>query len=554
MAPYSEDAVRAMWADESMGPSSFDDIIDTYEEQATYDFDRTCALIHIPRIPESDEVPSFSHPETAVSRSNWEEIEDGDFVRLVTRDDVLCPRSSLFLRFWNRQRHYPFMNEDGTIRLNEMSSDVFFLSRTFDGGHAKFQRNFRVPRALIVGWSFLGFPAEVHFYGGEVECEECNTSHPRFFFRQHPHSESDEAIQMALDIARRNHIPPNHPTIIPLPSFLTNRDAECILCHSSCTSTLCLGCGRKQKDGSTLILLDSGASRHCTPHFEDFIPYKPYGESKFSTTADKDTFVEKLGLGTVLMLHHGKIIRLTDVEYCLSVACRLISTGQLIGRGYSLSTTASGTKLFAPNDDLYLWSDLIASVGPLHYVCVLLQFIDEKVQVISSKKDEYLLWHHRMGHPSKNAIEHLHSATRNFKAVAIPTDLAPCSGCATGKMAEKPFTLSYSCATKPLELIHSDLCEFPTLSYYRCQYVATFVDDFSAFACIYPLAVKSDTFRIFQEYKAWAENSLGAKLLRLRSDRGGEFRTNEFSAFMRQSGIEQQFSSPDTPQQNGRAE
>jgi len=160
-----------------------------------------------------------------------------------------------------------------------------------------------------------------------------------------------------------------------------------------------------------------------------------------------------------------------------------------------------------------LWLDPIASVGPLHYVRVLLQFIDEKVQVISSKKDEYLLWHHRMGHPSKNAVKHLHSATRNFKAIAIPTDLAPCSGCATGKMAEKPFALSHSHATKPLELIHSDLCEFPTLSYYRCHYVATFVDDFSAFACVYPLASKSDTFRVFQEYRACAENSLGAKLL-----------------------------------------
>ena len=139
---------------------------------------------------------------------------------------------------------------------------MYFLNRTFDTGHAEFQRNFRVPRALVVGWSFLGFPAEVHFYGGETDCEECNTSHPHFFFRQTPHSESDEAIQIALDISRRNCTPPRRPTVpvIPLPSFLTNRDAECILCHSSCTSTLCLDCGWKQRDGSTLILLDSGAS------------------------------------------------------------------------------------------------------------------------------------------------------------------------------------------------------------------------------------------------------------------------------------------------------
>ena len=308
MAPFSEEAVRALWADESMGPSSFDDIIETFEQEATYDFDRTCALIHIPRIPTQEpDVPLLiSHPETEVSRNDWEEIEDEDFVRLVRREDVLCPESSLCTRFWNHEGQLPYMDEPGNIRLDQMSSDVFFLNRTFEG-HTQIVPNFRIPRALIVGWSFLGFPAEVHFYSGEVDCDLCNTSHPHFSFRQAPHSESDEAIQMAVDIAKRNRFPPRRPNI-PVSSFLTSRDAECILCHSSCTSTLCLDCGRKQKDGSTLILLDSGASRHCTPHFEDFISYKPYGVSKFSTTADKDTFVEKLGLGTVLMLHHSKII------------------------------------------------------------------------------------------------------------------------------------------------------------------------------------------------------------------------------------------------------
>ena len=214
------------------------------------------------------------------------------------------------------------MDHQGHIHLNEMSSNVFYLSRTFEG-HAEFQWNFLVPRSLIVTWSFLGFPAEVHFYNGERDCETCKTTHPIFRFHTSPDSESEEQIQSAMCIARRNATPPRRPTVpsVPLPSFLTSRDAECILCHSSCTSTLCLDCGWKQKDGSTLILLDSGALQHCTPHFEDFISYKPYTESKFSTTADKDTFVEKLGLCTVLMLHHGKIIRLTDVEYCPSVAC-----------------------------------------------------------------------------------------------------------------------------------------------------------------------------------------------------------------------------------------
>jgi len=84
----------------------------------------------------------------------------------------------------------------------------FYVSRTFDSSHAKFQRNFRVQRSLIIGWSFLGFPTEVHFYNGERECDTCGDFHPIYRFRTSPDSESDEQIQSALDIARRNATPP----------------------------------------------------------------------------------------------------------------------------------------------------------------------------------------------------------------------------------------------------------------------------------------------------------------------------------------------------------
>jgi len=58
------------------------------------------------------------------------------------------------------------MDTDGFTLLNEMSSDFYYVSQTFQG-HDEFQRNFRVPRVDIVAWTFLGFPAEVHFYRGE---------------------------------------------------------------------------------------------------------------------------------------------------------------------------------------------------------------------------------------------------------------------------------------------------------------------------------------------------------------------------------------------------
>jgi len=102
MALYSEEACKAMWADDSMGPLSFDDIIDTYESEVYHENALlSCALIPLSRIPEVDTPILFSHPETSVSRNSWEEIEDEDFVQLVMRDNVLCPDSSLCFQFWN---------------------------------------------------------------------------------------------------------------------------------------------------------------------------------------------------------------------------------------------------------------------------------------------------------------------------------------------------------------------------------------------------------------------------------------------------------------------
>jgi len=81
MTPYSEEAYKAMWADESMGPSSFNDIIDTYESEV-YHESTLLSCMSNPQ-PESsiiDETILFSHPETMVSWRDWEEIEDEDFV------------------------------------------------------------------------------------------------------------------------------------------------------------------------------------------------------------------------------------------------------------------------------------------------------------------------------------------------------------------------------------------------------------------------------------------------------------------------------------------
>ena len=65
---------------------------------------------------------------------------------------------------------------------------------------------------------------------------------------------------------------------------------------------------------------------------------------------------------------------------------------------------------------------------------------------------------------------------------------------------------------------------------------------------------KDEAFEKFQIFKALVENELDIKIKCLRSDRGGEYSSNEFFEFCEQHGIKRQFSVAGTPQQNGVAE
>lgn len=60
------------------------------------------------------------------------------------------------------------------------------------------------------------------------------------------------------------------------------------------------------------------------------------------------------------------------------------------------------------------------------------------------------------------------------------------------------------------------------------RYFLLFVDDFSRKNWVYFLKKKSEAFEKFKEFKAFVEKQSGFVLKTLRSDRGGEFTSDEF--------------------------
>ena len=107
----------------------------------------------------------------------------------------------------------------------------------------------------------------------------------------------------------------------------------------------------------------------------------------------------------------------------------------------------------------------------------------------------------------------------------------------------------------PLELVHSDLCEMNgVLTKGGMKYCMTLIDDSTRFYYVYLLSTKDEALHYFKMYKAEVENQLEKKVKRVRSDRGGEYFSNEFDLFCAEHGIIHERTPPYSSQANGVAE
>ena len=71
--------------------------------------------------------------------------------------------------------------------------------------------------------------------------------------------------------------------------------------------------------------------------------------------------------------------------------------------------------------------------------------------------------------------------TSNFpKDIKFPKNDPICQGCAEGKMPSASFPPSQSQATRPFEIVHTDIKSFPVLSYHKYKYIVTFLDDYTS--------------------------------------------------------------------------
>ena len=100
-----------------------------------------------------------------------------------------------------------------------------------------------------------------------------------------------------------------------------------------------------------------------------------------------------------------------------------------------------------------------------------------------------------------------------------------CQACMEGKQHKIAFpTEATFQATKPLELVHSNVCKLvPTTSMGGSWYSLLLVDDFSRMTWVHCLAKKSRAFDVFKTWRAKVERETRKAMKTLRTDRGESF-------------------------------
>jgi transposase InsO family protein len=141
---------------------------------------------------------------------------------------------------------------------------------------------------------------------------------------------------------------------------------------------------------------------------------------------------------------------------------------------------------------------------------------------------------------------------RGLEKMTLPDVEHPCSVCIEAKQTRESYPRSEHTASKPLELIHSDLMFMPCEALGGEMYVLTILDDYSRFSDVVCINRKSSvTDELIAVLTRW-QRQTGYPVKCVRTDQGTEY--YGLDKYCREQGIIHEMSATYTPEQNGRAE
>ncbi|GJZ98421.1 retrovirus-related pol polyprotein from transposon TNT 1-94 [Tanacetum coccineum] len=295
-----------------------------------------------------------------------------------------------------------------------------------------------------------------------------------------------------------------------------------------------------------LWIIDGGCSKHMTGDrsllknfIKKFIGTVRFGNDNFVAITGYDDYIQ----GNITICH---------VYYVEGLGHNLFSVGQFYDGDLEVAFRSKtcyvrnleGDDLLTGDRESNLYTISISDMAASSPVCLMSKATSTKSW----------LWHRRLSHLNFGTINDL---TRLDLVDGLPKFKYGkdhlCSACERGKSkkASHPLKLVPSDHSK-LELLHMDLCgPMRVASINGKKYILVIVDDYSRYTWVYFLHSKDETPEIIKKFIAQAQLNYKAKVCKIRTDNGTEFKNATLKAHYEKLGIMQQFSTARTPQQNG---
>ena len=303
-------------------------------------------------------------------------------------------------------------------------------------------------------------------------------------------------------------------------------------------------------------VFDTGSVAHICKSMQGLVRSRSVRQGEVDLRVGNNAKVAALSVG-VMQLHlpSGFVMELNNCYYVPALSRNIISPSCLMRDGYSFASKNNGC-VISKNDMFVAFASIVNGLFILNSDDA---HDDAHVYNVSAKRPRpndlspTYIWHCRLGHISEKRMKKLHAdgILNSFDFESYET----CEACFLGKMTKSSFNGSPERVSDLLELIHSDVCgPMSTTARGGFHYFITFTDDFSRYGYVYLMKHKSETFEKFKEFQSEVENQRGKKIKALRSDRGGEYLSHEFSNHLKSCGIVSQLTPPGTPQRNGVSE
>jgi hypothetical protein len=263
-------------------------------------------------------------------------------------------------------------------------------------------------------------------------------------------------------------------------------------------------------------VLDSGCTNHMIGEKEMFTSFE-----KKDCPSDTIMFGDN---------SQGKVL-VEPLDY------NLLFVSQLCEMGYNYLFTNKGVTIFRRSDGSYVFSGILR--GKLYLV----DSIPEEMELdkcLIAKTNMGCLWYRRLAHVG---MRNLHKLQREghilgLMNVAFEKD-RPCGACQVGKQVEAPHQAkNIMTTTRPLEMLHMDL--FGPIAYKSIngnKYGLVIADDYSRFTWVFFLQNKGETQEVLKKFLKRAQNEFDAKVKKIRSDNGTEFKNTQVEDYLDKEGI-----------------